>query len=151
MKTRSGTITLPTGWPTIYEIRKYIQTLPMSQEELIASLNIIYQRYILYSVNNAKESRFGFIKVTETIFNYPMHHNCQIIQDTIDVSIGTLLRSENTEKLEKYINKLKLISNKHKLIAYNKKLESKKAYIKAIFERSYFGPDITSCILQFVN
>jgi len=141
MNTRSGTIHMPTGWPSLYEVRRTVLTLPMTRDHLIFTVLIIHQHYIQRAQTaTVKEARFGLLKITETILNYPVYYGDESIQILLDACIFKLSRSE---ELEKYIKHLKRFSIQHRL-------KSKKVYIKAILDRSHFGPDITSHIVKFI-
>ena len=142
MNTRSGAIRMPAGWPSIYEVRRSIRTLPLTHEQLINSIHYIHHQYIQRAQTaTVKEARFGLLKITETILNYPMYHGHESIQILLGACIFKLSRSE--VGLEKYIKYLKRFSIQHRL-------KSQIAYIKAILDRSHFGPDITSHIIKFM-
>ena len=142
MNTRSGVIRVPTGWPSLYEVRRTVKTIPMTENCLVSTIFSIYQQYISdIQTTTIKEARFGLLKIPETILNYPIYHNTVPIQFILNDCILTL--SKEDKRPEKYINYLKQFSNRYRL-------NSKKTYIKAILDRSILGSDITSHIIKFV-
>jgi hypothetical protein len=69
MKTRSGLVILPEGWPTLHEVRRNLPTV-QTRDELLKEMQKIIK--MCQRLNNLDLSRMGFLKASEMILRY--HH-----------------------------------------------------------------------------
>jgi len=126
----------PQGWPSIKEAQKKVKNC-QSKWKMIKNISNIYKD------NNSYQVRMIFLTIAETFRKYPFFTDCDLTQLMIDSIIRNMEILNNCDQFKLYIQEIKKLSNNHVLIA-------KRAYIKAIFDRSVLGQDISEKILTYI-
>jgi len=67
MKTRSGLVMLPEGWPTVHEVRRNLPTV-QTRDELLKEMHKIIK--MCQRLNNLDLSRMGFLKASEMLLRH---------------------------------------------------------------------------------
>jgi len=136
MKTRSGVMRMPKGWPSLYQARALVPKDIQTVNQFVK----VYNSFVIRG-NSKKyydKHRLYALAICEMILRYQIfidHHNVQIIVENI------LLSFHNTKCPREYIKQIQVLSETHQILA-------RQAYIEFFFK----GPlniDIARHIASF--
>lgn len=121
MKTRSGLVPLPRGWPSVHEAKKNVPDI-QTHSQFIDSLHRIVSPNL--TETNLRKKRLIYLTGSEMIFKY---HFVLSDEDAQKLINGVIKKSETTPVLKEYVKKFKVLSDQHRTAA-------KQAYVEFFFK-----------------
>ena len=136
MKTRSGLVPLPCGWPSVYEARKGVSEI-QTRSQLIHAIHRIVIPNL--TETNIRRKRLAYLTASEMIYKYHFLLTDVEAQKLIN---GVIEKSETSPHIEEYVKKFKLLSDRQRIAA-------RRTYIEFFFK----GPlnvDVARQIASFI-
>jgi len=121
MKTRSGLIPLPRGWPSVYEARKGMSEV-QTRSQLIHAIHKIVTPNL--TDTNIRRKRLRYLTGSEMILKYNFILNDEEAQKLIN---GVVEKLKTSPDLKEYIQQFKVLSDQHRTTA-------KQAYVEFFFK-----------------
>jgi len=118
MRTRSGIVPLPSGWPSVYEARKGVSEIQTRTQLIHAIHRIVSPNLTDIPV---PKKRLAYLTASEMIFKYNFLLTDAEAQKLID---GVIEKSETCPELKEYIQKFKVLSDRHRIAARRVYIES---------------------------
>jgi hypothetical protein len=136
MKTRSGLVPLPRGWPSVYEARKGVSEI-QTRDQLIRAIHRIVTPNLTDTIIRRK--RLAYLTASEMIYKYHFLLTDAEAQKLIN---GVIEKSETSPDVEEYVKKFKVLSDQHRLAA-------KRDYVEFLLKGS-LNVDVARHISSFI-
>jgi hypothetical protein len=137
MKTRSGIVPLPSGWPSVYEARKGVADMQMQSQVMSALKRILTDSL---SETDRRKKRLSYLTASEIVLKYHFMLGDDAAQKLIN---GVIKKSETIPDLKEYAKQFKVLSDHHRVLA-------KKAYVEFFF-KGLMDIDCAKHVASFVT